>query len=390
MDQEARLVTVDHAWSGRWSGRSLLRLDAHGVVFAGPADAHDADALVGAELPHVPGTVLAPFTDSHVHLGLVDAAHLPAGGIARVVDLGWDPAVARGWLDRSGRDGWPEVSVAGGLVTAPGGYPSRSGWAPPRAALAVGGLRASTRLRRAARVVGQQHALGATVVKVALNSDVGPVLDDATLAAVVDAAHGFGLPVVAHVQGAGQAARALEAGVDRFAHTPFSERLDDDLIARLAASTTWISTLDIHGPRGAAQGVAKRSATPAPREPATEVPGGSAFLTAVDNLSRFRTAGGRVLYGTDLGNGDLPLGVNERELRAMGRAGFGLAGLLEALAPDVAEPTGGARLPFTRVTWIADAPRASASSDERAAWLAGATALTADELLGVALEEKTR
>jgi len=74
----------------------------------------------------------------------------------------------------------------------------------------------------------------------------------------------------------------------------------------------------------------------------------------------------------------------------MGRAGFGLAGLLEALAPDVTEPTGGARLPFARVTWIADALRASAPSDERAAWLAGATALTADELLGVALEEKTR
>ncbi|ROS51419.1 amidohydrolase [Frigoribacterium sp. PhB24] len=389
MDQEARLVTVDHAWSGRWSGRSVLRLDSHGVVFAGPADAHDADTPAGAGLPHVPGTVLAPFTDSHVHLGLIDAARLPVGGISRVVDLGWDPAVARGWLGRSGRDGWPEVSVAGGLITAPGGYPSRSGWAPPRASLAVGGLRASTRLRRAARLVEQQHALGASVVKVTLNTDAGPVLDDATLRAVVDAAHGLDLPVVAHAQGVGQAARAADAGVDRFAHTPFSERLDDDLIARLAASTTWVSTLDIHG-RGGAQGVAKRPATPAPREPATEGQGRSAFLTAVDNLSRFRAAGGRVLYGTDLGNGDLPLGVNERELRALGRAGLGLAGLLDALAPDVAEPADGARLPFTRVTWIADAPRASASSDERAAWLARATALTADELLAVALEEKTR
>ena len=368
MDQEARLVTVDHAWSGRWSGRSLLRLDAHGVVFAGSADAHDADTLAGAELPHVPGTVLAPFTDSHVHLGLVDAAQLPVGGISRVVDLGWDPAIAQGWLGRSGRDGWPEVTIAGGLITAPGGYPSRAGWAPPRASLAAGGLRASTRLRRAARLVERQHALGASIVKVALNSDVGPVLDDATLGAVVDAAHGLDLLVVAHVQGVGQAARAADAGVDRLAHTPFSERLDDDLIARLAASTTWVSTLDIHG-----HGL-----------------GGVAHETAVDNLSRFRAAGGRVLYGTDLGNGDLPLGVNERELRAMGRAGFGLAGLLDALAPDVAEPAGGARLPFTRVTWIADAPRASASSDERAAWLARATALTADELLAVALEEKTR
>ncbi|NRD27002.1 amidohydrolase [Frigoribacterium sp. VKM Ac-2836] len=368
MDQEARLVTVDHAWSGRWSGRSLLRLDAHGVVFAGSVDEHDADTLAGAAPPHVRGTVLAPFTDSHVHLGLIDAAQLPVGGISRVVDLGWDPTIAHGWLGRSGRDGWPEVTIAGGLITAPGGYPSRSGWAPRRASLTVGGLRTATRLRRAARFVEHQHALGASVVKVTLNTDAGPTLDDATVRAVVDAAHGLDLPVVAHVQGVGQAARAVDAGIDRFAHTPFSERLGDDLVARLAASTTWVTTLDIHG-RGE---------------------GGTEHETAVDNLSRFRAAGGRVLYGTDLGNGDLPLGVNERELRAMGRAGFGLAGLLDALSPDVAETTGGARLPFTRVTWIADAPRASASSDERAAWLARATALTADELLAVALEEKTR
>jgi len=383
MDQEARLVTVDHAWSGRWSGRSLLRLDAHGVVFAGSADGHGADTIADAGLPHVPGTVLAPFTDSHVHLGLVDAARLPAGGVSSVVDLGWDPAVAHGWLARSGLDGWPEVRIAGGLLTAPGGYPSRSGWAPQRASLVVGGLRASTRRRRAARLVERQRAIGATLVKVTLNSDAGPVLDDTTLQAVVDAAHGLDLPVVAHVQGVGQAARAADAGVDRFAHTPFSEPLDDELIARLADSTTWISTLDIHEARGAAHEI------------------------AIDNLSRFRVAGGHVLYGTDLGNGDLPLGVNEHELRAMGRAGFGLAGLLDALAPDVAEPTAGARqagtrlphgarvprgarLPFPRVTWIADAPRASASPDERATWLARATALTADELLAVALEEETR
>ncbi|WP_054146922.1 hypothetical protein [Frigoribacterium sp. RIT-PI-h] len=260
------------------------------------------------------------------------------------------------------------MAIAGGLITAPGGSPGRSSWAPPRASLAGRGLRASTRLRRAARLVEQQHALGATIVKVALNTDAGPVLDDGTLQVVVDAAHGLGLPVVAHVQGVGQAVRAADAGVDRFAHTPFSERLDDELVTRLAASTTWVSTLDIHG-HGA---------------------GGVGHETAVDHLSRFRAAGGRVLYGTDLGNGDLPLGVNERELRAMGRAGFGLAGLLDALAPDVAAPPCGARLPFPRVPWIADAPRASASSDERAAWLAPATALTAAEPPAVALEEKTR
>ena len=115
MDQEARLVTVDHAWSGRWSGRSLLRLDAHGVVFAGSADAHDADTLAGAELPHVPGTVLAPFTDSHVHLGLIDAAQLArrrhlAGRRSRVGAGDRSTAGSAG----PGADDWPEVPSPAG------------------------------------------------------------------------------------------------------------------------------------------------------------------------------------------------------------------------------------------------------------------------------------
>ena len=38
---------------------------------------------------------------------------------------------------------------------------------------------------------------------------------------------------------------------------------------------------------------------------------------AVDNLSRFRAAGGRVLYGTDLGNGPLPPVLKLRELQLL-------------------------------------------------------------------------
>jgi imidazolonepropionase-like amidohydrolase len=35
--------------------------------------------------------------------------------------------------------------------------------------------------------------------------------------------------------------------------------------------------------------------------------------TACDNLVRFREAGGRVVYGTDLGNGAIPAGIHVRE-----------------------------------------------------------------------------
>ncbi|MFZ7087009.1 amidohydrolase family protein [Curtobacterium sp. RRHDQ10] len=241
--------------------------------------------------------VLAPFTDAHVHLGLVPLAELRAGGIARVVDLGWSPTAAAGWAGLTG------VAVAGGLLGPPGGYPSRAGWAPADAAVPVADADSGR------EAVVATAALGARVVKVTLNADAGPVWGDDVLRAVVDHAHAEGLPVAAHVQGVGQAERAADAGVDVFAHTPWSERLDDGLVARLAGTTTWISTLDIHG---------HGRRTPA-------------FRTAQDNLARFAAAGGDVRYGTDLGNGPLPRGLNARELRALADAGLRGETLVAAL-----------------------------------------------------------
>jgi hypothetical protein len=349
MTQEARFVTVDHAWSGGWSGRSLVRVTDE-IDLLGPPQA------VHAGLPHLPGTLLAPFTDSHVHLGLIDPTALASGGIARVDDLGWDPDDASLWPEHGRLDPrWPEVRVAGGLLCPPGGYPSRAGWAPDTASVVV------SNPAGARREVERMDDLGASFVKISLNADVGPVFDDVTLRAIVDAANERLLVPVAHVQGAGQARRALDAGAARLAHTPFSERLDDELVERLAARTSWISTLDIHG----------------------HGRGGAVHDVAVANLTRFRAAGGHVLYGTDLGNGDLPLGVNARELRALQRAGLDLEQLLHAL-------TAGAELGGTgetgrgpsRATWIAKPPppisdAATVASD----WLATATVITPDTLL---------
>jgi len=244
--------------------------------------------------------VLHPaFADHHVHLGLVDPSALPASGIGRVVDLGWSDEVV-GLATSSA----VATSYAGRFVTAPGGYPGASRWAPPRCTSEV------AEPREAAGAVAHQVALGASVVKVTLNRDAGPVPDGATLRAVVEAAADAGLPVVAHCQGPGMVELGLAGGIAAVAHTPWTHRLDDEVVAEaVEAGQAWVSTLDIHG-----------YGTPSADQD-----------RAVDNLARFHAAGGRVLYGTDLGNGPLPPTLNLREIGLLADAGLSDDDLLAAL-----------------------------------------------------------
>jgi imidazolonepropionase-like amidohydrolase len=135
------------------------------------------------------------------------------------------------------------------------------------------------------------------------------VLTDAALVAVGETAHARGLAVTAHVQGAGQAEQAVGAGVDELAHTPWTERLQDETVEALALRTGIVSTLDIH--------------SYGRRTPELEA--------AVDNLRRFAEAGGRVRYGTDLGNGRIPAGIDPREVGLLASAGLPPAAILRAM-----------------------------------------------------------
>ncbi|WP_146073335.1 amidohydrolase family protein [Cryobacterium sp. N22] len=253
-------------------------------------------------------TVLLPgFLDAHVHLALINPAGLAAGGIGRVLDLGgWTPSDDPTGAEPEGTANFLETRFAGQFLGAPGGYPSRQAWAPAGSACPVASP------SEAAIAVARQVAAGASLIKVTLNSAAGPVLAPDTLAAIVVAAHARMLPVAAHTEGAGQAAAALNAGVDLLAHTPFSEALPDALLGAMAGRMTWISTLDIHGWG----------------EPT------AAFSVACDNLARFHAAGGRVLYGTDLGNGPLPVGLNRREIEALLTCGLSPDDVLAALTAD--------------------------------------------------------
>jgi imidazolonepropionase-like amidohydrolase len=260
----------------------------------------------------VDGTILPGFCDSHVHLALVDASELVPHGIARVVDLGWDPDVARHWPALEGSGGLT-VDIAGAILTARRGYPTSAEWTPYAAAREI------STADEAESAIADIRSIGGRVAKIALNSEAGPVWPEDLLETVVSVAHRSGLPVVAHAEGTGQAERAFTAGVDALAHTPWTEALDDELLRRMAGRMSWISTVDIHGWGSR----------------------GSDFDRAIGNLERFAAAGGHVHYGTDLGNGPLPTGLNRRELDALGAVlptPDSVIGSLVGILPAVGQP----------------------------------------------------
>jgi hypothetical protein len=119
----------------------------------------------------------------------------------------------------------------------------------------------------------------------------------------------------------------------------------------VTAGQAWISTLDIHRHDPASAGIAR------------------------DNLAAFAAAGGRVLYGTDLGNGELPVGVNMRELASLQAAGVHGGDLIATLTdhwPFAEAPAG-------VLTFVAgDAPTSAAEIPE---WLGGATVVPQEELV---------
>jgi imidazolonepropionase-like amidohydrolase len=257
------------------------------------------------ELIDVDGFVMPGVVDRHVHVAMSDPGAVVAGGCTAVRDLAWVPDTIFSLAEASEAPSFngPLIRCAGPMITAPGGYPMRAEWAPPGVGVEVRGA------EHAAETARHLLVRGAAVLKVALNSEAGPTLEDDELVAVCDAAHEAGTIVTAHCQGRGQAKRALGAGVDELAHTPWSERLGEDLIRTLAKRMRIVSTLDIHS---------FGQDTPELR-------------TASDNLSRFVAAGGRVAYGTDLGNGPIPPGIHVGEAWHLARAGIGPEGILEAM-----------------------------------------------------------
>lgn len=302
----ALVVRAPMAWlaPGQVVSDAAIVIERGLVRYAGPA-AQAPEPKEGEELA-VDGFVLPAIADRHVHIGLADPAAVLLRGVTAVRDLGWPPDVIFPLADASELPSYtgPLIRAVGPMLTAPGGYPTRDRWAPPGTGLEVHDP------GEGERAVRMLAARGAVAIKVALNAVAGPTLSDADLAAICRAAAEEQVPVVAHVEGPGQVERALGAGVRELAHTPWTEPLSDRVVQALAKRTRIVSTLDIQSFGGD---------TPEVR-------------TAVDNLRRFHEAGGVVLYGTDLGNGPIPPGIDLREILLLREAGLTTEEIVEAMA----------------------------------------------------------
>lgn len=315
-----------------------------------------------AGMPRLDGVVTGGFTDAHVHLQLVDAAQLADSALGRVVDLGGNRAVlaaaahhgtaphhdtaphnaaaarhgtaphnsgvltrtpaaaaesarfpedspelcggSGGGVGGSGGAGGArgvEIGFAGAFLTPPGGYPSDRAWAPE------GSVREIADADAAAAAVAEMKHAGATCIKIASNSIAGPVFTDEMFTTIVELASSHGLSVITHAEGPGEAQRAMRLRARMLAHAPFTERLTDSELYAMHGSISWISTLAIHD--------------------------GETYDIAVDNVRRFHALGGTIVYGTDMGNGPTPAGLNPRELAALREAGIDGAALLRSLVP---------------------------------------------------------
>lgn len=298
----AMRVAVDDLWIGHRLGPAVLEQvggELRPVAFG-------RAAVQRAGVPKLPGAIMPGLVDRHVHLGLVNAAALAGTAVVEVHDLGWVPHIARSWKVDPPTGGL--VKIAGPFLTAVGGYPADRAWAPAGSVCELAGP--SEGIRAVEEAAAHRHDF----IKVVLHSGAA-LLDDATLDAVVRAAHRQRLPVCVHAEGSGQARRAFDAGADILVHVPWTESLPDDLLQTMAGSMTWISTFAIH--------------LDADRE------------TALDNARRFIRLGGRLHYGTDMGNdmyqGPTPAGPRSEEISALSQAGLAGNALLESLTGQPAD-----------------------------------------------------
>lgn len=265
--------------------------------------AADGDAVPGLPVIGDATTWVGPgVTDAHVHFAFAAPADAQARGVTHARDLGAPAQLAAALRSE-------QVSVAGPIVTAPGGYPSQS-WGRDGFAMAAADPEAAREV--VGRIVGTVD-----VVKVALEPAGGPVPSLAVLIAVVEAAHEAGVGVTAHALTVAMVRRALAAGVDELAHVPV-EPLPPKMVDAIASKDmVVVSTLQTFFDGGEPDGKA-----------------------ALANAAALHAAGVRIAYGTDLGNAGTRPGVEPRELRRLADAGLGAEGALLAATVVAAQAHG--------------------------------------------------
>jgi imidazolonepropionase-like amidohydrolase len=243
-------------------------------------------------------TILPGFIDLHVHW---DTGML-AGGVTTMRNVGSSLAALRQRYHTPGI----RLFMAGPLISVPGGYP---------AVVHGAGIAYEVTSAAAARAAVDRLAdMGADVIKIALDSNRGqlPLLTTDEVRAIVEEAHARDLEVTAHAEWPDGIQRAVDGGVDELAHVPCGA--SDRQLQRLQDRDVGIvATLQvIQNAYGSCQGI----------------------------ITSYLQLGGRVLYGTDVGNPRIPVGIDVEELRLMKSAGMTTTQVLAAATSEAGKELG--------------------------------------------------
>ncbi len=252
-------------------------------------------------------TILPGFIESHAHITFqnVNKNVVLEHGITTVQDTG-GPLMAP-----EGGQGTLRLLSAGPIIQAVDGYPLNIFGGGDGGYDKIGVHVAST--TEAEKVVTDLVAGGATVIKIALEpgGETGapwmqphdgpvpptpwPMLSQDITNAIVAKAHALGKRVIVHAGENTGFERALDAGVDEFAHIPCAE-INDSLLQRaIDQGTTFVTTIDTLA---------------------------SCVDTATQkgihsNTMSLASKGAKFIYGSEIGHDNVPWGINGEEFHMM-------------------------------------------------------------------------
>jgi imidazolonepropionase-like amidohydrolase len=296
----------------------------------------------GVERVEADGRFLLPgLIDSHIHsTGSWGAAYALLFGVTTEIGMGCPPEAIE--QVRSMQQGAPIVAdlrSSGLFATAPGGHGTQFGGDPPTL----------TDPEEAAGWVADRVEDGSDFIKIIAERMFGlEPLPDATVDALIEAAHAQQLMAVVHVSEAEIARRVVEAGADGLAHAFFDSQGDVEaaVAACREADAFVVSTLAVLDP--ARSGSVRRGLAEDERITRWMPADDASFLTASSQLasgSRLERAAGvvaamheagvTVLAGTDAANQGTNGATMHAELGLLVDAGLSP---LEALAAATAQP----------------------------------------------------
>lgn len=252
-------------------------------------------------------TILPGFIESHAHVTFqnVNKATVLEHGITTVQDTG-GPLMAP-----LGGHGELRLLSTGPIIQASSGYPLN---------IFGGGIGGYDKIGYPVGSVPEaedavQHIVegGATAIKIALESGGeagapwmmphdGPVpatpwelLSEEIVQAIVTKAHALNRRVIAHVGEDVGFERALNTGIDEFAHMPCA-RIREDLLQRAVdQGVTFVTTVDT---LSACQGI-------------------------YGNMTSLAAKGAKFIYGSEIAHDNVPWGVNGEEMHLMLHLGSG-------------------------------------------------------------------